>query len=231
MELKHVLKCDFHMHTKDDPQDCKKIKYSAEELIDLASEKGFQVMSITNHNKITYSPYLREYAKHRGILLIPGTEVTVEGRHILLINYLGEIGFRKISDLWKVKRLDTLILAAHPFFPGKTTLKDKLVENIDLFDGIEFCHFYRPWVNFNTRAIQVSKQFQKPLVETSDVHFLPQLNHTYSMVETQTKTAAGIVQAIKKGQLKIVSQPVPVSVLFHVLHKFGWGIFKTLFFG
>ena len=93
------LKADFHMHTKDDPQDYKFVRHSAEELIDHAASLKFQVLSITNHDKITYSPYLREYAAHRGILLLPGAEATIEGKHVLIINYLGPLGFRSFRDL------------------------------------------------------------------------------------------------------------------------------------
>ncbi|HBQ20919.1 MAG: hypothetical protein A2Z91_08700 [Deltaproteobacteria bacterium GWA2_38_16] len=225
MALTKLLKADFHMHTKDDPQDKKFVRHSAEALIDHAAKLGFEVLSITNHNKITYSPYLREYAAVRGILLLPGVEVTVEKKHILLINYLGPLGFKKIEDLKNIHTPQVLIIAAHPFFPASTTLKQKLIDHIDVFDAVEYCHFYLNWINFNRKAVRISKQYEKPLVGTSDAHTLAQMNHTYTMVEAG-KTSSAVVEAIKKGKIKLVTHALPLRVMYSVFHMFGTSIFR-----
>jgi len=64
------LKTDLHIHTAEDPRD--NISYSARDMIDRAGELGFDVLSITNHNVVTYDEDLAAYAKKKGILLIPG---------------------------------------------------------------------------------------------------------------------------------------------------------------
>lgn len=226
MALRLALKSDFHMHTKDDPIDFAEVKYSAEELIDLAHKKGFEVLSITCHDKIVYSPYLREYAEQRGILLIPGVEVTIEGKHVLLINYLGSLDFKSVKDLARIQSDQVLIMAAHPFFPGSLTLKERLVDNIKLFDAIEYCHFYHRFINFNKKAVEVSKQYQKPLVGTSDAHFLTQLDHTYSIVEVTRKTAVAVVEAIKSGNVRVVTKPLPIPLILYVAYRFGRTMLK-----
>ena len=78
------MKADFHLHTREDPLD--PILHDARKLIDRAQEKGFEVLAITNHESITYSDDLQDYARERGILLLPGMEATIEGRHVLIIN-------------------------------------------------------------------------------------------------------------------------------------------------
>lgn len=226
MALKMALKADFHMHTKDDPQDYKFVKHSCEELINHAQKKGFEVLSITGHNKIIYSPYLREYAANRGILLIPGAEVTIEGKHILLINYLGPLDFKTFTDLERVKRPETLIVAAHPFFPGSTTLKGKLKEHLDLFDAIEYCHFYHHFINFNRKAKILAEKYKKPLVGTSDTHFLMQMDSTYSIVEVTRKTPGGVVEAIKAGEVRVVSRPLSVWKILKILFKFRFNLLR-----
>jgi len=230
MALRITLKADFHLHTKDDPQDYRYVRHSAEELIDHAAKKGFEVLSITTHNKITYSPYLREYAAHRGILLIPGAEVTIEGKHVLLINYLGTLDFKRLRDLEGIRSPEVLIIAAHPYYPGPTTLKKRLVEHIGLFDAIEYCHFYHRFLNFfNWRALRVSRKYNKPLVGTSDAHFLIQIDTTYSVIEVTRKTATGVVEAIKSGKVRVVTHPLTVIQLLKILGRFRWGILKSLF--
>jgi predicted metal-dependent phosphoesterase TrpH len=233
MALNAVFKADFHLHTKEDPYDKKVVKHSSEELIERAASLGFEVLCITNHNHITYSPYLREYAKMRGILLMPGTEVTIESKHVLLINYLGPLDFKKVADLARLKNTKTVVIAAHPFFPGSTTLKKKLLKNIDVFDAIEYCHFYRRFINFNRKAVLASREHKKPMVGTSDAHALEQMNFTYSMVEAQSKTSDAIVLALKQGRVKVVTRPIPLPILFRVLARFGIGATKLvrIFFG
>lgn len=67
-----MLKTDLHLHTKEDPFDKDHITYSAKALIAHAAELNFDVISITNHNRVTYSKKLKDYAGSKGILLIPG---------------------------------------------------------------------------------------------------------------------------------------------------------------
>ncbi len=221
-----ALKADFHMHFKDDPIDYQRVTHSAEELIDHAQKKGFEVLSITTHDRISYSPYLRDYAEERGILLIPGVEATIEEAHVLLINYLGPVEFKTIQDLKKIKSPEVLIIAAHPFYPGSHTLKKRLIENIELFDAIEFCHFYHRFLDFNRKAIRVAHLYQKPLVGTSDTHFLTQMGYTYSIVEVTRKTTMGVVEAIKSGNVRVVTEPLSIGKIVRLLYAFGTGILK-----
>ena len=81
-----MLKIDLHTHCNEDPVD-RWIKHSAKELIDHAASLNFNVISITCHNKVVYSKGLNEYAKEKDILLIPGAERDIEGRHVLLYNF------------------------------------------------------------------------------------------------------------------------------------------------
>lgn len=214
------LKIDIHLHTKDDPMDNTVIHYSNEQLIDYAAQLGFEVLAITNHDKITYNSYLKDYAQERGILLIPGVEATIEGKHVLLINYDGPLDFKSVGDLKRIKGSNTLILAAHPFFPSEFALKNKLPNHIEVFDAIEFCHFYRPWINFNKKAVESAHKNGKPLVGTSDAHHLFQMNHTYSWVETSQKTPDAVIEAIKEKHIEIVTAPLPWSIMLRVLRNF-----------
>lgn len=75
------LKADLHPHTREGEAF---IAWQARDLIDRAAREGFQVLSITNHDRLTFSQELAAYARERGILLIPGVEATLEGRHVLL---------------------------------------------------------------------------------------------------------------------------------------------------
>ncbi len=79
------LKADLHLHTSEGPE--RFVRPDARTLIDRAAQEGYRVLAITNHNTLTYSEAVKTYAWERGILLIPGVEATVEGKHVLLYNF------------------------------------------------------------------------------------------------------------------------------------------------
>ncbi len=214
------FKADFHMHVKGDLTDTF-ITHSAEDLIRYAAERKFEVLSITNHNMIHYNERLKEFALSLGILLLPGVEATIEGRHVLLINYQGPLPIRKLTDLKSLYNSPTLIIGAHPFYPTSFTLRGKLVQHIDCFHAIEYCHFY-PWFFnvFNHRAEAVGATFHKPMVGTSDSHYLIQMNHTYSWVEAETKTPDAIISAIKKGLVYVETKPLPLTTIARIAKIF-----------
>lgn len=203
------LKADFHIHTGEDPED--RIAYSSYDLIDRAVEQGFDVLSITNHNVITYDQELADYAEKRGILLIPGVERTIKRKHVLVINAdredLKAKSFRKLARL---KDDSKLIIAPHPFFPGINCLWGDLLRHISLFDAIEYSHYYTSSVNFNRKAVELSERCHTPLVGTSDAHMPHQFGTTYSMIRAE-KNLYAIITAIRAGRVRVVSSPLTFS--------------------
>jgi predicted metal-dependent phosphoesterase TrpH len=200
------LKADLHLHTKEDPEDS--VKYSGRELIDQAYLKGFEVLAITNHNQIAYDNYLADYARERGILLIPGAEATIGKKHVLLLNMDYPLHrIKTFDDLKLLKDGAGLIIAPHPFFPSFTSLNSKLEEHLDIFDAIEYSHCYLEKINFNKKAEDLAKKFGLPLIGTSDAHFLWQIGTTYSLIEAE-KDLESVIAAIREGKVEIVTEPL-----------------------
>ncbi|MFQ6065856.1 MAG: PHP-associated domain-containing protein [bacterium] len=201
------LKADLHVHTSEDPKD--RVGYSARQLIDHASQKGFDVLAITNHGLCTHNDFLREYATSKGILLIPGIEFSVEGKHIVLLNAGDDIP-QKIQSLQKLrdyKGEESLVIAPHPYFPMFQALKSKLEEYFNVFDAIEYTHFYFHRINYNKKAERKAREFNLPLIGVSDAHLLRQVGLTYSLIEAE-KTVEAVIEAIRKKRIQIVTQPM-----------------------
>ncbi len=199
------LKADLHLHT---PEGEAFIAYDARGLIDRAALEGFCVLSITNHDTLTFNEDLAAYARERGILLIPGVEATIQGRHVLLYNLDVTLErIRTFADLRRLKGPERLVVAPHPFFPGPTSLRGRLLENLDLFDAIEFCHFYTRGVDFNRRAVRLTREVGLPLLGSSDSHLIQQFGTTYSLIEGEM-TVASVLTAIKKGDVTVVTRPL-----------------------
>lgn len=198
-----MLKTDLHIHTKEDPHDRYKIKYTAKELIDKAAELGYDVISITNHNKVTYNEELAEYALGKGILLIPGIEKTIKGDHVLIYNITQEQAdkIRDFEDLRKIKNSDNLVIAAHPYF-FISSLGNRLLRYIDCFDAIEYSFFCTMIVNLNKKAVKVAKNYNKPVIGNSDLHDLYFFNCTYSLIDSE-KDIASVFKAINENKARL----------------------------
>ncbi|MGH7377195.1 MAG: PHP domain-containing protein [Candidatus Methylomirabilales bacterium] len=218
-----VLKMDLHLHTREGEGF---IAYDARDLIDRAAGTGFQVLSITNHDTLTFSEPLAAYARDRGILLIPGVEATIEGRHVLLYNIdVSPDRVRTFADLRRLKTPEWLVVAPHPFFPGPTSLRRRLPGELDLFDAVEFCHFYTRGIDFNRRAVRLAREAGLPLLGGSDTHFFGQFGTTYSLMEGEM-TVASVLAAIKGGQVAVVSKPLTLREFAGITSEFLVGTLR-----
>ena len=210
-----LLKADFHIHTSEDPRDY--IRYSALELIDMAHDLGYQVLSITNHDKCTYSSYLRDYAKERGIILLPGMEATIEKKHVLLINFpFEDLSISTLKDLYKLSNERGLIIAPHPFYPSPVALGRKFIEHLKVFDAVEWSHFYSKRINnFNLKMERIAKKANIPIVGTSDAHQRIQFHTTYTLVDSEFDEMA-VIEAVKTGRVEIITNPMPFASLLKI---------------
>ncbi len=219
MEVKEVmlrkLKADLHIHSRAN-HSSKPAKCNSFAIIDRAAELGYEVLAITDHDVVTYNQYLAGYAQERGILLIPGLERTIEGRHVLLYNFDFSRGtFDTFDSIKRYKRSDTLVIAPHPFFPGGHSLHYRLEENLGLFDAIELSHFYTKKIDFNKLAVEKARQYNLPLVGNSDTHFLFQMGTTYSLIEAE-KDIESVIRAVKLSRVEVVSQPLNLIRFSHI---------------
>jgi predicted metal-dependent phosphoesterase TrpH len=214
-----LLKADFHVHTREDPHDF--IRYSAVELLRAAARQGFEVIALTCHNKRIHSDELARRAEDLGILLIPGVEAAIRGKHTLLLDMpYSRLRVWSFEHVRERKRDGGLVIAPHPFFPAPKCLNGKLRENLDLFDAIEFSHFYTQTVDFNRKAVAYASTHDLPLVGTSDCHRLWQLGTTYSLLEAETKTIEGVFTAIRARRVRVVTSPLkPLSHLRGLWHR------------
>jgi len=211
-----MLKVELHAHTEDDPVD--RIPFTTRDLIDRAAAHRFDALAITLHNRqLDLTPW-QSYAADRGVVLIPGTERTIGGKHVLLLNFAsGTEHVRTFDDLAALRRRTRgLVVAPHPFFPALSCLRRDLTRHAELFDAVERNAMFTHAVDFNRPAERWAAEYGKPLVGNGDVHRLEQLGTTYSLVDAERNPDA-ICQAIVSGRVRVVSQPMPWSTVARVL--------------
>jgi predicted metal-dependent phosphoesterase TrpH len=214
------LKANFHLHSREDRYDV--LTYSIYQAIDYAAELGYQLLAWTPHLQVLCTQAHIDYASARGILLFSGVETKIEGREVLLINCGAEVEkiktFEQLRDYKKERGESLLIIAPHPFFPAKSVLSEKLLENIDLFDAIEKSWFYTKTVDFNLKAVKISQVTKKPLIATSDTHRLSCLKKSYSVINSE-KDMASVFQAVREGNFENYSRPIS---LFYAIAFMLW---------
>jgi len=228
-----MLKAELHIHVKGDRLD--NIKYTPEELIDDASNKGFDVVALTSHNIVVHTSELENYASDKGILLIPGVERTIGGNHVLIYNISEEesMGLNSLEDLKKLKqqKLDEhtpfLVIAPHPFLYGPVCLKGKILKHFDLFDAWEHSFFYTKWFNRNKKTVKLSRKHNKPLVGNSDVHKLDILGNDCTFIDAE-KNMGSVFQAIKEGRVKLKTAPLSFFKFSRIFIWAGVGLIRKL---
>lgn len=210
-------KIQFHCHTGSDPEDC--LFHSDKDLIDRAARHNYDVLAITCHNKIVHTQELCDYAKKKGILLIPGIEKTISGKHVVIVNASKDAEFvHTFKDLenYRKNNPDSLVFAPHPYHPlpiSLVSLRKHLDKNVKLFDAIEWSSFHTKLGKFNKKAEKKSKELGLPMIATADNHVLRYLNHTYSIVQAPQKTTHDIINAVKKGNLQIKTKHMNLFML------------------
>jgi predicted metal-dependent phosphoesterase TrpH len=205
-----VLKVELHSHTADDPVD--DIPYSTHQLIDRAAQLGYQALAITLHDRQLDVRPFASHAAERGITLIPGIERTIEGRHVLLLNFsCATEAVRSFDDLARLKSRECgLVVAPHPFYPIRTSLRSQMHRHADLFDAVEYNAMFTSFVNFNWLAQRWARAHVKPMVGNGDIHRLRQLGSTYSLVDAEPDADA-ICAAIRDCRVDVIAQPLSVA--------------------
>jgi predicted metal-dependent phosphoesterase TrpH len=203
-----MLKVELHCHTADDPHDV--IPHSTEQLIDRAADLGYGALAVTLHDRwLDLSP-LAVYAEQRKVILIPGIERTIAGKHVLLLNFPAEVErVQSFEDVAALKRRvpQGLVVAPHPYFPALSCLWGLIDDHADLFDAVEVNAMFTESVDFNAPARRWAQARGKALVGNGDVHRLSQLGTTYSLVDAAPDPDA-ICAAIKAGRVEVRATPL-----------------------
>lgn len=204
-----MLKVELHAHTALDPVDY--IPHSTRALIDRAAALGYGALAITLHNRY-YDPLAdREYARERGVVLIPGVERTIRRRHVLLLNFPAECaGVSSFDDVRALKRQwpHGLVIAPHAFYPTPSALGADADACADVIDAVEINSMFTRGLDFNRRAVEWARAHGKPLVGNTDLHLLVQLGTTYTLVDAPAEADA-ICAAIRAGRIEVRAAPLP----------------------
>ena len=184
---------------------------------------GFHVLAITLHDAVFDRAEVFADAKEMGILLIPAAEVRLEGADVVVLNVTpDEIArLHTFDDLRKLRAergASLFTFAPHPFYVLGASIGSRLIDEIDCFDGIEWCHFYKGWFNPNRRAERTATKYGKRLIATSDAHRLDAFgSHFTSIPRPAELTAKNVFDVLRSGPVRLTSPP---STLMEIVNAF-----------
>lgn len=203
-----MIKVELHAHIKGDPSD--RIFHTGFQLIDRAASLGYGALAITLHNRWTDPAPLADYAAARGITMLSGIERNIGRKHLLIINGPKEAArLRTFDDVIAFKaQTGALVVAPHPFYPIGSAMGRLLDEFPGLADAIEINSVYVRGLDFNRKAIEWANRNGKPLVGNTDLHLLMQMGTTHSLVDCETRTPDAICDAIRRGRVQAVTNPL-----------------------
>jgi predicted metal-dependent phosphoesterase TrpH len=202
-----MLKVELHAHSADDPED--RVPHTTTQLIDRAARLGYHAIAITLHNRQLDLAAFAAHAAARGIVLIPGVERTIQGKHVLLLNFTARGSAVSTFDaLARLRQAEAgLVVAPHPFYPLSHSLGDVLDRHPSLFDAIEINAMYAPGLDFNRRTAGWAAANGKPIVGGGDIHRLRQLGTTYTMIDAAPEPAA-LCDAVRAGRVRVETRPL-----------------------
>ncbi len=216
------IKIDLHIHTLDDPKDA--VDYSAHQLLERAQALGFRVLAITLHDAVFDRREVFADAAAMGILLIPAAEMRLHGADVIVLNVNAEemAQLRSFDDLRRLRARrgsSIFTIAPHPFYRLGGSIGSRLLQEIDCFDAIEYCHFHVGLFNPNRRAEGVASRFEKPLIATSDAHRLHAFGRHYTSVPMPSAlTIENIFTALRSGPLRLTSPACSFTDLMSAIY-------------
>jgi predicted metal-dependent phosphoesterase TrpH len=204
-----MLKVELHAHTVHDRAD--RIRHTTRDVIEHAISLGYHALALTLHDIQRDNTADAAWARERGFVLISGVERTIEGVHVLLINFPAHLalGVRRFADVPALKAAwpHGIVVVPHAFYPVGSAMRDRLDQHASWVDAIEVNALYTRQLDFNTRAVAWAKAHGKPLVGNTDLHHLQQMGTTYTLVDAPPDADA-ICDAIRSGRVEVHTKPV-----------------------
>ena len=207
------LKGNLHSHTRSMPDG----KRNFQEVVDLYAKLGYGFLMFSDHNKVT-SPDAIKYIDSKGLILIPGSEITANGTHILSVNCTKNI--ESYTDrqrvIEEINANGGFAIIAHPDW-GKNydhvTIKQlqywKGYVGLEIFSGAvsflnEFGCAYstRKWDQLLSTDDTDCSNAENGILgfACDDSHDLTGIGVGWCMVYTTELSVNGICDALKKGR-------------------------------
>jgi predicted metal-dependent phosphoesterase TrpH len=192
-----MIRADLHCHTRYSHDSFAAV----DAVLEQASRRGLTHLAITDHDEVEGA--LRARDKNHGLVVIVGTEVSLEGgAHIIGLFLERKITARKWKDaVAEIRAQQGFVVLPHPFNPTSGLLRggidEDLLRNVD---AIEVCNGYEP-AERNESAAKLARERGLPAQAGSDAHYAVDVGR--ACVEFPNEAGELTPEALKRATRKL----------------------------
>jgi len=208
-----VLSVELHAHSalSHDGRD------PVEMLVEQAAAVGLDALAVTDHDEIAASREAAGLAADRGLVGIVGMEVSSAAGHVLAFGIREAIpaglGFEETLD--RIHEQGGLAIVPHPFQKsrhgvGASVSRDALATA----DAIEVYNSRLLTGRANRKAEKFAVRRGIPMTAGSDAHISEMVGQAVTEVAADERTAAGILDAIRRGDTNVIGRRTPWRISF-----------------
>ncbi len=205
-----MLKAELHVHsTYSDGRD------RVERIVDVALERGLNVIAITDHDTIQGSLSAIDYVRdeHLEIEAIPALEISTSNGHLLAFFLEDEVesGMSLIETVDAVKKKGGISIISHPFqIERRGVFKPSL---FSYADGIEVFNAKYIFGISNLLAERMAKRLGKAGIAGSDAHSANEVGYGITTFHGDLR------RAIEEGKTGIMPKKIPLKTQFSYFFK------------
>ena len=226
------MKIDLHVHSEFSPDS----QFSLDHIVTLSEQLGLPVICITDHDSVDGCLKLREGYPRQPIL--PGMELGLDEGDFLVysldLDRLRSILGKHVKSVSGLERSPELaIVWAHPLSRRFRDSDCDFAEGeglrrvMDHIDGIEVYNskmlihvtLGQESAGYADNLIQIAQKFGKAAVGSSDAHQFYNYLKCWTEVPPEYASAAGVIEAIRKGLTTPEFDPLYLKRLTDYLEK------------
>jgi len=186
------IKADLHVHSIYSRDSV----IAPKELVFYARKCGLTAVAVTDHNQVEGA---RKIARETDFLIIPGTEVSSLGGHIVGLNVQEAIpkGLSADETVDRIHDAGGVAIACHPYALFKGSIGQHVTAKFDAVETINASSF--PFRSASSKAEKLAERFSLPRVAGTDAHYGPVIGCAYTVLDSELNLES-ILESIIKGR-------------------------------
>ncbi|NLV10287.1 PHP domain-containing protein [Halomicrobium sp. HM KBTZ05] len=186
-------------------------------LLEQAEAVGLDALAVTDHDEIDASLEAARLAPEYGLIGIPGAEISSQAGHVLGlgIEELVPAGLSFSETLDRIHEQGGVAVVPHPFQESRSGVLDKISKDeLTAADAIEVYNSRLLTGRSNRQAHQFASRRGLPMTAGSDAHISEMVGQAVTHVDTDERSVAAILDAIREGQTTVEGKRTPWHISF-----------------
>ena len=191
---------------------------SVADVLRFARLKGLDGLAITDHHTVRGAEEAARVSDD--LLIIRGEEIVTNGGEILALGIEERIpkNLKTEEAIHRVHAQGGLVIVPHPTVPWFGRLRESDLMRLRV-DGLEVFSSITPLTRYFTkRNLEIARRIGLPALAGSDSHFAETVGDAYTLVDTETISAEGVIQAVREGRIGIGCRPSALRFKIRMLN-------------